>query len=355
MGTDGTAIGRLKQLDGVRGLAACAVAFGYHTQVMFDRAVFADGWGGPVIVWLRHYGWAGVDLFFILSGFVFAHVYRFGETLRTPANLADFTVARIARLYPLHLFMLGVTAIAFWWMSYNTVGAFIAHLFMLQVFTQPVARTFDGPSWSISVEIFCYILFAAAAFVGRRTLVAVACLAIAVSAAVLLLDGHAGQPLTSANSLARGGLGFFIGLLLWRYRALLARVPTLLLAAIAVAGLFIPTGMANPALPFAILTWPAVLILALRTRFMGAAPLVWLGDRSYSIYLLNIPVAEGLLRLTTKFRHWDYGLLAAHMLFAAIVLLLAELTYRIVERPAQRIIRNRWKNRRSGLAVAAAV
>ena len=126
------------------------------------------------------------------------------------------------------------------------------------------------------------------------------------------------------------------------------------LAAIAVAGLFIPTGMANPALPFAILTWPAVLILALRTRFMGAAPLVWLGDRSYSIYLLNIPVAEGLLRLTTKFRHWDYGLLAAHMLFAAIVLLLAELTYRIVERPAQRIIRNRWKNRRSGLAVAAA-
>ncbi|HRE35527.1 MAG TPA: acyltransferase family protein, partial [Sphingopyxis terrae] len=116
MGTDGTAIGRLKQLDGVRGLAACAVAFGYHSKILFERAVFEDGWGGPVAAWLRDNGWTAVDLFFLLSGFVFAHVYRFGESLQSTRALADFTVARIARLYPLHLFMLVCCAATFWWM-----------------------------------------------------------------------------------------------------------------------------------------------------------------------------------------------------------------------------------------------
>ena len=353
MGTDGTAIGRLKQLDGVRGLAACAVAFGYHSKILFERAVFEDGWGGPVAAWLRDNGWTAVDLFFLLSGFVFAHVYRFGESLQSTRALADFTVARIARLYPLHLFMLVCCAATFWWMPYNNVGTFIAHLFMLQVFTEPVARTFDGPSWSISVEVFCYILFAAAAFAGRRAVLTVACTAILASGIVLLFDGHAGQPLTSANSIARGGFGFFIGVLLWRYRGRFARVPALVLVAIAVAGLLIPTGTANPVLPLTALTWPAALILALRTRFMGTAPLVWLGDRSYSIYLVNIPVADVLLRVAGKFRDWDYGLLSAHILFVAIVMLLSEFTHRYIERPGQRMIRDRWKSRRGQQAAAA--
>ena len=73
---------------------------------MFDRAVFADGWGGPVIVWLRHYGWAGVDLFFILSGFVFAHVYRFGETLRVDGDYVETRIGDLARNVDLSRFIL---------------------------------------------------------------------------------------------------------------------------------------------------------------------------------------------------------------------------------------------------------
>jgi len=59
------------------------------------------------------------------------------------------------------------------------------------------------------------------------------------------------------------------------------------------------------------------------------------------------------LRVAGKFRDWDYGLLSAHILFVAIVMLLSEFTYRYIERPGQRMIRDRWKSRRGQQAAAA--
>lgn len=156
---------RLARLDGMRGIAAFGVAFFYHARALFPEGALDTG--NRLLDWPHVYAWLFVDLFFVLSGYVFAHVYLGRGGLRSEADLVDFAVARFARLYPLHLVMLLVSAVAFWGVKpENTPLAFIGHLFMLQAMVEPVANTFIGPSWSLSVEVVCYLLFALAAVKG---------------------------------------------------------------------------------------------------------------------------------------------------------------------------------------------
>lgn len=80
-------------LTGLRGLAAIWVllyhVFGYH-------------------VFLLGLGYAGVDIFFMLSGFILTHVYIADRQLGTRRGYAHFLLVRLARIYPLHLFTLVV-------------------------------------------------------------------------------------------------------------------------------------------------------------------------------------------------------------------------------------------------------
>ncbi|MEP7222912.1 MAG: acyltransferase, partial [Novosphingobium sp.] len=152
--------GRLGRLDGLRGIAACGVVFTYHASLLFAGGQLTAVEHIAPLSWLRQWGWTFVDLFFVLSGYIFAHVYRGGEALAGRRQLGDFAVARIARLYPLHLVMLLLVAAIAFGRAANTPGAFIANLLMVQAFIQPFGLSFNGPSWSISIECLCYLLFA---------------------------------------------------------------------------------------------------------------------------------------------------------------------------------------------------
>ena len=156
--TSGNA-GRLTGLDGLRGIAACIVAFGFHAQILFPRDSLIGT--GPISDWLLVNGWTAVDLFFVLSGFVFAHVYLSKELLAGPGALKDFAIARLARLYPLHIVTLCLALAMFPAAQDNTGSAFLFHVLMLQALAEPVRHTFNGPAWSVSVEMFCYAAFVA--------------------------------------------------------------------------------------------------------------------------------------------------------------------------------------------------
>jgi len=340
---------RLGALDGLRGLAACGVAFLYHPLLEMTSAIA----GAPVpVVWLRDWGWTFVDLFFVISGYIFAHVYLQGQCL-TRASLGDFAVARLARLYPLHLLMLVATALLFGAAPQNTWTAFAAHLAMAQVFAAPVGHTFDGPTWSISVEVICYVLFALGAARSDRALRLVTIGAIVVGLGLLCVLGNTGGPAVGA-CLPRGLFGFFVGQVLWRYRALLTRVPSWVLAVGLVLGLCLDSGRATPMLPLGLLAWPAALLLALRTPAMGSRALLWLGDRSYAVYLIHFPVM--MLCFQSVFHEARSGWYAVALLaaFALLVLVLADLAHRFVEVPARRAIRAAWGRRtRAGAPIRA--
>ena len=71
----------LKALDGLRGLAAIAVAL-FHWLLSFA-------------------GFLAVDFFLVLSGFILAHRYPYSDS---PVSSGRFVLSRLARLYPMHLF-----------------------------------------------------------------------------------------------------------------------------------------------------------------------------------------------------------------------------------------------------------
>src|ERR1700733_1728230 len=84
-------------LTGLRGIGAAWVVL-FHLK---------DGSATPVL----DDGYMGVDLFYILSGFVLSHVYAKQFYCGEHHRYVNFLKARMARIYPLHLFMLGVVAL----------------------------------------------------------------------------------------------------------------------------------------------------------------------------------------------------------------------------------------------------
>lgn len=341
---------RLARLDGLRGIAAVVVAFAYHPRVLFAPELFTSH--GPVLNWLSHWGWTFVDLFFLLSGYIFAHVYLPGAKLAKPGAMAQFGVARLARLYPLHLLTLVVVALFAWGQHGNTAGAFAMQLVMLQNFVRPVPDTFNGPAWSLSVEVCCYVLFAFAAMRGGgRRLMLVTGLAIALGLAQLLVNGQPEGPWV-ADNLPRGLLGFFLGQVLWHGRGQLARVPSVLLWAVLGTGLVLPTGPWSPLLPLVLLAFPAALLLALRQPWLDGRVMRWLGDRSYAVYLIHLPVidaARAWLGQVPSDAPWVWPLYAG---LVALVLALSDLAYRGYEMPARRWIRSAWAARRAAPVAA---
>ncbi|EHJ62204.1 acyltransferase 3 [Novosphingobium pentaromativorans US6-1] len=341
---------RLTRLDGLRGLAACGVAFLYHTQLLF--APDMHGGEAGVYHWFHEWGWALVDLFFLISGYIFAHVYL-GENAGgggqplARGRLLDFAVARFARLYPLHLLTLLFCAAVFFAAPGNTPIAFGAHLMMLQAFVQPVANTFNGPSWSISVEVVCYVLFALGAAGGRRTLRLVTALAIVGALVHFLLQGRSGGPWVG-DGLPRGLLGFFLGQVMWHCRARMAQTSSALLVCLLAFGLALDMGTRSSLLPLTLYAWPAVLLLSLRAPFMGSAPMQWLGDRSYGIYLIHMPVLQLFQLRLGELPGTGATQVVVIAAFAGTVLILADMGYRMVEQPARRAIRCGFERRRAG-------
>ncbi len=107
-----------------------------------------------------------VSFFFVLSGFILTYVYR---TFETQKAVLQFYIARIARIWPLHLFSLLLILVSAWgWykhqLSVNPVffgKTLVANVFLLQSWIPDSAYfySFNAVSWSISTEFAFYLMF----------------------------------------------------------------------------------------------------------------------------------------------------------------------------------------------------
>jgi peptidoglycan/LPS O-acetylase OafA/YrhL len=92
-------------------------------------------------------------------------------------------------------------------------------------------------------------------------------------------------------------------------------------------------------LALSLAAWPALVLAALRVRVSASSWLVWLGDRSYAIYLLNIPIIFFVAYSTGGLAEDRTSMILAQVLLVIANLAAADLVYRNFELPARRVIR----------------
>lgn len=105
-------------------------------------------------------GYLGVPFFFVLSGFILTHVYQ--DRLGTRAQTRRYGVARMARVYPVYLLALGLTAI--WVPLEDWSLASFPQFVMLQSWTPawPGGAWFENwniAAWTLSIELVFYLTF----------------------------------------------------------------------------------------------------------------------------------------------------------------------------------------------------
>ena len=383
---------RLHSLDSLRGLAALSVVFWHWQHFYAINGIYQPGWkvaAQPLYWTFRLFydqGWAAVDLFFPLSGFIFFWLY--GEAIRSRnVGAGEFALLRFSRLYPLHFATLLIAAalqILFrhrtgTWFIYtdNDWRHFVPSLFMAQQWLPPnIDQSFNGPAWSVSIEVLLYGIFFLAMRLGLRS--GTGSLLIALLCIPLVLW---------SEFVARGVMGFFVGGAAYHLgerikasrnaRTFAQALGFLALATWFLIGLEIYLGPMHK-----ILYWTAgqfssgigrfyigfngwifrllftfvaspltILALALDEQILGGRyrRLSPLGDISYSTYLLHFPLQllVALVALSWGLKPSAFQSTFALGTFFAALIVLGALSYRYFERPLQVVIREAGRTRLS--------
>lgn len=352
----------LKSLTGLRGVAAIYVVL-YHIT-------FLDYFNKNRIMsnFICH-GYMAVGLFFILSGFVMAmtHGTDFSSGF-DKRKYGIFLLRRLGRIYPLYFTATTICAIiGFWHLTYQTPQTW-SHLFTNYALVQTwgFSESIDPPGWSISTEFFAYLLFPSLVtiFIAREAWLAISGTTIAIVFLVFVASrsgadfnetGIRPGPLavwvgTTVYPLLTCIATFSIGLTVWRAwqtpfinRIASNRWVGLLISAIS---LILLSSLISDVLTTVAI---ALLILTLATeksfpaQLLASRPIRFLGNISYSIYLVHWPVMDALQEpLREIVDRGRTGLLApSTIIITILVFLTATLTFRIIERPARTFFRNR--------------
>lgn len=351
----------VKSFEGVRGLAALIVAL-FHLELAAQSVA------------IIRYGYLFVDLFFVLSGFVICRAY--GDRLNERLDFSTFLIRRFGRLFPLLvassvLFVLvrdaapmAKTILVHWggahWLAQGpgpapmipTLSEVVATLTMTQGMGIFDHLILNYATWSISTEFYTYVLFAAICLSLRGRpralgfgLVGLVAFALTVWATLDVhgcVAHHLCYALEYDYGYPRCVSSFFLGALLVSVRPSARWTSTFLqMVLVAALLLFFSTLDALPALALAIPFVFAVLLLSISRdsgwlgRVLASRPFQFLGERSYSIYLMH-PVVLAI-PFAGHFRHSSPVVTAGVMvIYLGCVIVLSGWTYRLIEAPFRR-------------------
>lgn len=367
---------RYPSLDGLRGVAALAVLF---SHAMITSPVFADAITGVAtepggLAWLATYSplhilWGGTEavfVFFVLSGFVLT-----GPALRT-RSWGKYYAQRVPRLYlpvwgSLVLAAAVVTVFprtpiagASWWV--NAHGPLDAGSALMDAVLLGPIGPLNGPLWSLQWEVWFSLLLPVYVLLGvwsSRSWWGTV-LFVTVLAAPVALFSFA-RPSNALDYMPVFGFG----VLLFIHRESIARAagrlpglawPLLFLASVVlITSRWMAAGVpgadnASVSATRSLQVAGAVLLVVVAIHwpagraFLETRSVQWLGSRSFSLYLIHDPIVS-----TAAILLGGHAGPAAVLVFALPVsLVIAELFFRVVEKPSHRLAR------RLGSAVAAA-
>jgi peptidoglycan/LPS O-acetylase OafA/YrhL len=311
------------------------------------------------------FGSVAVQYFFVLSGFVFFSVYN-DKVYHKAITLRNFFMLRFSRLYPLVILTLFFAAFLqlfyneltndYFIYKYNDIKHFILNIFLVNQWGFQDGDSFNGPAWSISIEVLLYASFFLFARIGMRNLLHV----ILVIILVIIFK--------TENLISQGFFCFYIGGI--TYYILLSIKKSLtnhkLQRIIIVLGLIILNilifgGFLNPFfinhqenlefffgkdikfLLFAI-KFPLLILNLTIIQFVYpniASSIKLLGDLSYTIYLVHFPVQVTFALINISFFTINYDSNITFLTFIFSVFLVSFLTFTFFEIPFKNVIRRK--------------
>ncbi|PPU94137.1 acyltransferase family protein [Xanthomonas albilineans] len=357
---------RVHSLDVLRGLAALSVVF-WHWQHFF----YSSGKLGTFLIQqqpffnqfelLYTHGSLAVELFFSISGFVFFWLYS-DAISEKKIKASKFAMDRFSRLYPLHIATFAFIAIAQtfyfqWHGSYfvyqeNDLRHAILNILLIPAWGFEKGWSFNAPIWSVSVEVMLYALFFISMKTGRSRYALIGALALA------------GFFITPDNyKIGHGLYSFFLGGASYSinrkiFSAFGERVALVVSAVVAAASwvaiayskelnMTLLMGLAYPssmAFLFNLEKWIKPI----------ASQLSIIGEISYSSYLLHFPLQLIFAMVVEKFgidRHWFYSQ-RMFVVFMLVLIPLCLISHRYFEAPAQKAIRDAFRNKQQAKAWA---
>ena len=333
----------------------------------------------------------GVTFFYVLSGFILAYTYGAMDLRR---DVRDFLVARVARIWPLHLVTLLAAVVVFTPPALAAaqpleILKLVANALLLQAWipSQDWYYSYNAVSWSLSVEMAFYAAFPALLFLMRKDWRLAAGLGFAALAGAFAVCYFAALPFNTprgpnalailyVNPLARFA-EFIAGMLAYRmyaatrHRSSAAASGTLveLATVLAILVWLVATQWfahvhARDAMPIFAL-WVAMtgsfplfavaLVVFARgegwiSKALSTRPWVYLGEISYAIYMTHHLILTYVTRNLKG--EAQAAPLTAYVLYWAVTLACSAALFELIEKPARRALRAAWSRRPGAGAVA---
>jgi len=299
-------------------------------------------------------GGLGVDIFFIISGFIMC--YSLKDRVR-PADSLHFLKKRVIRVYPIYLLVLILFVVQYIARNTGSVDPLlvIGNFLLAPSFSgSPEYRMLVGPAWTLTYELFFYLLFAGAMLssASKDRAIYTVMTAIVLLVALVNLLGLKGGRLQWSNFQYIVGdtllFNFVIGCacyFVWRkYASVVFSFWTALTAALVLT--IVSLGLSKFGLPRILsLGFPAcaIVLVFLFAEFEErnlTRPLLFLGSASYSIYLVHAVIA-----------HWKHLFIGVAVrendltgiLLTGLALASGCIFYVMVENPISRVLHERSK------------
>lgn len=346
-------------IDFFRGVAAITVVLGHYQHFFYHKGHFSkvDLNLQPFYTSLHFfYQNAGlaVKLFWVISGFVFAAAYLTSEL----PSAKSFFLKRFARLYPLHFMTLCLVAVLqlisviitkhFQIYQFNDPYHFMLNIGMVSNWGFQKGYSFNAPIWSVSVEVFVYILFFCSLWLLKRAPVLIS-LIFAAGFNFLVEKGSFLYPFKYCTVYFFLGVMVFVGhqyFKKWNFMTL-----------IFAASIFISTcvfRMLNTSMVFDLYSLfvllPSLVLLLSSLDKMDkyniGKKINILGDLSFSIYLIHIPL-EITIMIITEYLGIGKNLFSSEFFFIgylASIIGISYITFFYYELPMRNFFRQKFSS-----------
>jgi peptidoglycan/LPS O-acetylase OafA/YrhL len=328
----------------LRGIAALMVVL-VHLPLQLTRFGYEGTW--------PEYFIAGVDIFFVISGLI-----MWVTTCNSSVTPQQFLFRRLVRVAPLY-WLLSAFTVSVMLLSPAMIQSgsldwgHIVSSFLFLPALHPVTAKMEPvlvPGWTLNYEMFFYLLFAACMFlpVKRRPLAMIASLAAIALAGLAFTDKNTMAGFYTSSIIIEFGFGILIGVMLTSGRTLPAPLAIASIAigivGIAASDLYHSIRLVEYGIPAAFIVLGAVMYERSH-ELKKNAPLHFLGDASYSLYLSHGIVLSALGQLWRKLHLTE--LPGSYIAFAitglALCILVAAALFRFGEQLLIELFRTRRK------------